>query len=145
MIYDVYVPYFFSMFPPVVSGYCTFRYIILHDKRIGGAGPSCKGHWGLGNVPTGRWSHVAAVYTQNGPSYMFVNGHKSKVINTIHDGHPAYLMLGAPYKTGHLASAHVASARVYNNVLSDAEILAHSRSPPGQFCKPNAGLPGSGH
>ena len=46
---------------------------------------------------------------------------------------------------GHLASVHVASARVYNSVLSDAEILAHSRSPPGQFCEPKAGLPGSGH
>jgi hypothetical protein len=86
----------------------------LHDKRIGGAGPSCKGpgnrngntDWGLGNVPTGRWSHIASVYVQNGPSYMFLNGVKSKVVNTKHDGHPAFLMLGAPYKSGTPMATH---------------------------------------
>ena len=121
------------------NGGCD-RYIILHDKRIGGTGPSCKnGNWGLGNTPAGQWSHLAAVYVQNGPSYIFLNGKKSGIHNTKHDGHPAFLMLGAPYKTGHLANVHVASARVYNDVLSDAEIIAHSRSPPGQYCQRSSG------
>lgn len=139
---DKVTPNSFGWLMGAENGGCD-RYIILHDKRINGAGPSCKaigqqGGWGLGNAPTGQWSHLVAVYTQGGPSYMFLNGKKSKVITTKHDGHPAFLMIGAPYKSGHLAAVHVASARVYNDVLSDDEILAHSRSPPGQFCGANS-------
>ena len=54
------------------NGGCD-RFVILHDSRIGGAGPSCKNigmpSWGLGNAPVGQWSHFAAVYNQGGEEY----------------------------------------------------------------------------
>ena len=77
-----------------------YRYIIMHDKRIGGAGLSCKapsGGWGLGTCPVKKWSHIVAVYTQGGNEYMFLNGKKSKVQPRVkHDGHPGFLMIGCP-------------------------------------------------
>ena len=107
----------------------------MHDDRIGGTGPSCQtADWNLGETPVGQWSHIAAVYEQGGESYAFLNGVKSSVHAVSHNDNPENLVLGSPYPTGHLANAHVASARVYADVLSDAEIVAHSQSQPGSFC-----------
>ena len=106
------------------NGGCD-RYILLHDNRVSGTGPSCKnGNWGLGYTPTGQWSHVVTVYDQSsGTSYGFLNGVKGTVHTGIthNDGVANELRLGSPWGS-HYANVDVAAVRVYDRVLSDSEV-----------------------
>ena len=108
------------------NGGCD-RYIVLHDDRVGGTGPSCQGTgWGLGSTPIGQWSHVVALFDQDtGTSYAFLNGVKGTVrTNIFHsDGVPNEVRLGSPsYNPNYYANADVAAMRVYNRLLSDDEV-----------------------
>ena len=126
------------------------RYVLVHDNRVGGTGPSCKKtNWGLGQTPVGQWNHVVVAYDQKTKqSWAFLNGKKGTVgRGIVHSDSGAYknqLWLGGPHHNGHYANTDVATARVWRRTLSDAEVAeqyslckgAKTTGPPGPHLLP---------
>eukprot|EP00493_Phyllostaurus_siculus_P022698 UN23032 len=106
------------------NGGCD-RYILLHDDRAGGFGPSCKFNPGLGNVPTGEWVHLITTYDQvTGATGAYMNGHgNSRTSGVTHDDGRRKLRIGSPWPN-HYGEMYIAEARAYGSVLSLRNIEA---------------------
>jgi len=104
------------------------RYISLNDNRIGGVGPSCmglaSGGYGMTAPPLNTWVQIVAVYDGSGNEHVVVDG-KQSVSRPVMGGSTINksLRLGSPLPL-HTVDANVAEVRVYNKMLSQAEIDA---------------------
>jgi hypothetical protein len=107
------------------NGGCD-RFLLLHDDRAGGTATSCfAGSSGLGNTPTGAWSHVIGVYDQaTGNEWAWLNGVKGTVVtNAFHsEGVAGKVYIGLSAWVDHHANVDIASLRVYDTALTDEEV-----------------------
>lgn len=103
-------------------------YLIFYlDYRFGGGIASAVGKtWNPGDnmkTPVKEWIHVAAVFRQNGESYVFLNGERSE--NTViaqNDYGLSSLWIGRPHHAGHWTDCWIKEVKVFGRALSDEDV-----------------------
>jgi len=111
--------------------YSWSRAITLNDARLGKVSMTVGGGWdsGVGAAPVGEWLHVVAVWDQGGTSTVYMNGKKGKkqktsTKNGAGSSKSESLSIGgrANKDASHNTPTLISDVRVYNRMLTDAEV-----------------------
>lgn len=105
------------------------RTILMHDGRFGGGvalavGREWESNLGRPVPPVGRWMHVCAVFRQDGPSHVFLDGRRSNGVTARNRmaGSKTELWIGRAHPPGHYCDCWIKHVKVYDRALEDETI-----------------------